>query len=263
MKSTQPKEPRSGRNLEAAHDIALFLDVDGTLLRIAETPDAVEASQGLGPILDRTAAVLGGALALVSGRRIADLDRIFAPLELPSAGIHGLERRDATGLTHRIGRRSDLDDLRPALEAFAASHPGVMLEDKGRALALHYRKAQAAEADARRLIQRLVADRGDRLRVLEGRKIIEVLPNSSHKGRAIAAFMGERPFAGRRPVFVGDDATDEDGFAVVNDLGGASVKVGNTLESRATHRLSDVDAVLTWLARFPGTFAANRDGRGT
>jgi trehalose 6-phosphate phosphatase len=246
--------------LEAAPDWALFLDVDGTLLHFADTPDAVEVGEHLHRALERLAPLLGGALALISGRRIADLDRLFAPLVLPIAGLHGLERRDAGGTLHRLADEAGLDELRGPLAEFAAAHPGVLLEDKGQALALHYRRAPAAEGAARQLVERLAADRLDRLRVLDGKMVLEIKPRLANKGAAIGGFMGEAPFAGRRPVFAGDDVTDEDGFAVVNGLGGASIRVGDEGPSEAVYRLEDVQAVMEWLEALPGMLGACRAG---
>jgi trehalose 6-phosphate phosphatase len=241
--------------LEASPDWALFLDVDGTLLHFAQTPDAVVVSEQLRAALGRIAPLLDHALALISGRPIAELDRLFAPLRLPVAGLHGLERRDAAGRLHLLADDEGLNELRDPLAAFAARCPGVLLEDKGRALALHYRQAPEAEAEARRLVGRLVAAGGGGLRMLDGKMVLEIKPDASHKGDAIAAFMREPPFAGRCPVFAGDDVTDEDGFEVVNELGGVSVLVDGGRETAASHRLDDVGAVLDWLSALPDALA--------
>ena len=120
---------------------ALFLDVDGTVLKIAPTPDAVEVSESLKHVLDKLRPLLGGALALVSGRTIADLDYLFAPLHLPAAGLHGVERRDGRGNIHREEKSAALDDIRAALGDFASDHAGVLVEDKTHAVAIHYRRA--------------------------------------------------------------------------------------------------------------------------
>ncbi len=221
------------------------------MLHIAETPGAVVVSRHLRAALERIAPRLGQAIAMISGRPIAELDRLFAPLKLPSAGLHGLERRDARGRLHRLGEAAGLDALRGPLHDFAAANPGVLLEDKGRALALHYRGAPQLEARARRLVEDLTAERADRLRVLHGRMVVEIKPCLADKGAAIAAFMTEPPFAGRTPVFLGDDVTDEDGFRVVNELGGISIRIGDGAATSARYRLADVDTVLAWLADLP------------
>jgi trehalose 6-phosphate phosphatase len=252
-----PFELASGRALRLAADWALFLDVDGTLLDIAETPDAVEVSDHLRAVLGRVAPLLGGALALISGRPIAQLDRLFAPLSLPAAGLHGLEHRDAAGRTRILGEPEMLDGLRTALEDFAADHAGAMLEDKGRALALHYRRAPESEAAARELVAQVTAGRERELRVVDGKMVLEIKPRLADKGAAVELFMAEVPFAGRRPVFIGDDVTDEDAFAVVNRLGGHSIRVGELAGTSARHTLPDVEAVVDWLEALPGALGGS------
>ncbi len=239
--------PRPGQSDLLDANCALFLDVDGTLLHIAEHPDDVEVSDQLRAALAELAPALANAVALVSGRAIADLDRLFAPLVLPTAGLHGLERRGADQHVRNLGDSAALDGLRRALGDFAAANPGVLLEDKGRTLALHYRRAPGAETDACRLVERLTAERRDELRVIHGKMVLEIKPRLSDKGAAIAAYMTESPFVGRVPVFIGDDVTDEDGFATVNTMQGISIRVGNERETQALYQLDDVAAVLDWL----------------
>jgi len=242
---------------------ALFLDVDGTLLEIAGTPDAVAASGEIAALLARLRPLLGGALALISGRRIDDLDAIFAPLILPAAGLHGLERRDARGRRHGIVDAPALDALRAPLRDFAAAHPGAMLEDKGQTLALHYRQAPGCRDEAKALLDALLTGRQD-LQMLEGKMVFEIRPRRTDKGDAIAAFLAEPPFAGRRPVFLGDDATDEDGFRLVNDRGGVSIRVDGEATVRAQtaarYRLADVGAVAAWLARVAKRLESTKQG---
>ncbi len=247
--------------IEMAPDWALFLDVDGTLVPIAETPDAVAVSVRLCEALRDVMPALDGAVALISGRRIADLDRLFAPLRLPAAGLHGLERRDAAGTVNRIGGSAGLDDLREPLRAFAAAHPGVLLEDKGPALALHYRRAPAAAEAVRQLAAEMTAAMQGKVRVLFGKMVVEFALPLADKGMAIAAFMAEAPFAGRRPVFIGDDVTDEDGFAMVNKLGGYSVRVGAIEASAATYQLADVAAVVDLLHALPTQLRLPQTGK--
>ena len=236
------------RHLDPTAAWAVFLDVDGTLIPIAETPDTVLVGDRLPDILRRLAPALDQALALISGRAIADLDGLFTPLVLPTAGQHGLERRDVRGRILRLGDQAELDFLRGPLQRFAASRPGIILEDKGSALALHYRRAPEAAAGARSLIDELLHEAGDSVRLLSGKMVFEMKLPLADKGAAIAAFMEEPPFAGRRPIFIGDDVTDEDGFAVVNALGGLSIRVGEGRATAAEHSIADVAAVLDWLA---------------
>jgi len=240
-------DPISDPIAAAAPDWALFCDVDGTLLEIAETPDAVRVSDRLRRAIEHMTQCLDGAVALISGRRIEDLDRLFAPLRLPTAGLHGVERRDGAGRFHRLADPAEMEPLRPELRAFAEAMPGILLEDKGATLALHYRGVPAQAAAAQALVTRLTAGRLDRLRVLHGKMVIEIKPRVAHKGEVISAFLREPPFLGRRPVFLGDDVTDEDGFRVVNDLDGLTIRIGEAGRTHARYRLPSVDAVLVWL----------------
>ena len=230
----------------ARPDWALFLDVDGTVLKIARTPDAVEVSESLRIVLEKLRPLLGGALALVSGRTIADLDYLFGPLHLPAAGLHGIERRDAQGRLHSEGKPVALDEIRKTLEAFATAHTGVVVEDKTHAIAVHYRQAPTVKAKVRAEVRRLVAARPE-LSILGGKMVFEIRPRGIDKGAAIKVFMGEPPFVGRSPIFIGDDITDEDGFTIVNDLGGHSIRVGGRAKSVARFRLPNVTAVIEWL----------------
>jgi len=229
--------------------IALFLDVDGTLLHLADTPDAVSIGRDTVALLRRCHAATGGALALITGRRIADVDRLFAPLALPVAGQHGLERRDAAGAVHcQAEPTAALAAIRAELDAFAAANPGVLVEDKGLTFAVHYRLAPRAAPAAVELAERLAACAAGALAVQRGKMVIELRPLGPDKGGAILQFMAEAPFSGRTPVFIGDDLTDEHGFRVVNDRGGLSVKVGGG-PTAARVRLTGVDAARAALAR--------------
>ncbi len=225
---------------------ALFLDVDGTVLKIAPRPDAVEVSGSLRGILERLRPLLGGALALVSGRTIADLDYLFAPLRLPAAGLHGFERRDARGRVSREVESVALAEIRMALGKFALDHPGVMVEDKIHAVAVHYRQAPKAKSKLRTEVRHLIEQRPD-LQILDGKMVFEIRPCGIDKGTAIKAFLAEPPFVGRLPIFLGDDVTDEDGFVIVNDLGGHSIRVGGKAKTAARFRLPNVAAVIEWL----------------
>jgi trehalose 6-phosphate phosphatase len=228
---------------------ALFLDLDGTLLEFADHPHDVDVGDDLLRLLRDLPSATNGAVAIVSGRRLVDLDALLSPLVLPAAGLHGLERRDAKGNVSRIdSAAASLARIRPRLRDFVAEHSGALLEDKQLALALHYRKrpdlaALVADAVAR-------ATRGDDdVVVVPGNMVVEVRSAGADKGGAIVAFMRESPFAGRTPVFIGDDVTDEDGFRVVRELGGLAVKVGPG-STNANARLEDVEAVVDWLKAF-------------
>lgn len=241
--------PELERLAAAPGEIALFLDVDGTLLQIAERPDAVEVGRGVVALLAHAHRGLGGALALITGRSLADVDRLFAPLALPIAGQHGFERRDAQGRLHLHGRPGvQLARAREQLARLAADRPGVLVEDKGLTLAMHYRQAPDAEPAVCRLAEQLAESSEGALAIQRGKMVVELRPTGKDKGTAIAEFMAEAPFRGRLPVFVGDDLTDEYGFSVVNGFGGLSVKVGEGPTEAAT-RLTDVAAVRAWLER--------------
>ncbi len=224
---------------------AVFLDLDGTLIEIAQRPDEVTRSARLDVLLARLPGATSNAVAIVSGRTVADLDRLLAPHGLPVAGIHGLERRRADGKVIRAPVALDwMQGARDALDRFAETHPGLLLENKGASLALHYRSRPELE-DA---VQQFVADLDlpGAAERLQGRKVVEIKPRQMNKGAAIRAYMSEPPFAGRIPVFAGDDVTDESGFVAVNELGGVSVKVG-TGATAASWSLPGVSDVLDWL----------------
>jgi trehalose 6-phosphate phosphatase len=238
-----------------AADWAIFLDIDGTLLEHADRPDAVRVGEPVLRLLEALRRGTGGALALISGRAVADVDRLFAPLRLPAAGQHGVERRDAAGGVHR--QRFPADTLRRAatrIGEFAARHEGLLFEDKGHNLALHYRLAPECAGAAQAVLREAAAQLGDEFEVLQGKMVVELKPSGRDKGMAIEEFMREPPFAGRTPVFIGDDLTDEFGFGVVNRLGGHAVKVGPGA-SAARHRVADASAVRDWLAQWAARHA--------
>jgi len=227
---------------------ALFLDVDGTLLDIRDHPDEVRATPSLLQLLEGAQQSLDGALALVSGRSIASLDEVFGELRLPAAGLHGLERRDARGRLHRPrGYAARIAVARDELLAFAQSATGVLLEDKGAALALHYRNAPALAEQCRQCMEHARSLAGEDFHVQHGKMVLELKPSGHDKGTAIRAFMEEAPFRGRPPMFVGDDLTDEDGFKVVNASQGISVRVGAAAQTAAAIGVAGVPEVLDWL----------------
>ncbi|KPK05316.1 MAG: hypothetical protein AMS20_06810 [Gemmatimonas sp. SG8_28] len=228
---------------------AVFLDVDGTLLELADTPDAVHVSSALVGLLEVLDRVLDGALALVSGRPLDELDRLFRPVRLAAAGVHGAELRLPDG---RVARapvdRDALAQVRQAFSAFAGTHPGVLVEDKGAGVTLHYRLAPSLADEARTLGTEWAGRVGDDFQLLQGKMVVELRARSATKGTAVRQYLAEPPFSGRRAVYLGDDVTDEDAFAAVNQLGGISVVVGDRQPSAARFRLPDVAAVHVWLA---------------
>jgi trehalose 6-phosphate phosphatase len=208
-------------------DWALFLDVDGTMVDFAAVPQAVQVDADLPRRLDRLAHRFGGALALVSGRALADLDALFRPFRFTAAGVHGAERRDANGRLHFTGlSREQLEPARGELARFAEGHPGVLLEDKGRGLVLHFRQAPHAESAVRETVRRIMASLPADAAVQAGHYVLEIKAGSSSKRAAVQAFMQESPFAGRVPVYLGDDLTDLDALAYVDAIGGHAIFVG-------------------------------------
>lgn len=229
---------------------ALFLDVDGTLIEFAERPDAVtllpEVRQAIGRISDR----LEGAVALVSGRPLAQLDALFAPLDLPAAGLHGHQVRDADGVVHDVTEETSTTEWLHALHQqamrFAHGHPGVLVEDKGPSMALHWRGAPHAGEQVRAFADRHVRGHAG-YRLQPGDHVVEFVPVGSDKGRAVQRMMQQLPFRGRLPVFIGDDLTDEHGFEAANTLHGWSVLVGDRDPSTAVFQLGDIRSVHAWL----------------
>ncbi|HET9108003.1 MAG TPA: trehalose-phosphatase [Steroidobacteraceae bacterium] len=230
--------------------IALFLDVDGTLLEIAARPQAVSVPAELRELLRGLSLATGGAVALVSGRAIRDLDALFDPLMLPSAGLHGFEHRGTSGEYRRRAAPSTaaLEIARSAMQQLARQHGGLLLEDKQFALALHYRGAPQLEDTVVAAMQEVAARVRDEFELQCGKKVVELRPAGATKAKAVAAYLEEAPFAGRMPVFIGDDLTDEPAFELVNRLEGLSILVGDPRPSAARARLADVAAVRAWLA---------------
>lgn len=236
-------------------DAALFLDFDGTLVAIAETPEAVEVPDELVPLLIELHDLLDGALAVVSGRQIDVLDRFLTPLRLPAAGEHGVQRRDAEGGMQEQPPH-DLRAVLDAANALAAEHAGLLVERKHAAIALHYRLAPQLEALCLEKMAEVIGDQ-PQFELLHGKRVVEIKPAGVNKGIAIAAFLKEAPFAGRRPFFAGDDTTDESGFAVAQSHGGIGFKVGEG-SSCAEQRLASPRAVLAWLQATRDALVAQR-----
>jgi trehalose 6-phosphate phosphatase len=226
---------------------ALFLDVDGTLLEIAPSPDRVRVPEALGTRLDELRALLADALALVSGRAIRDLDGLFAPHRFSAAGVHGAEWRIGERIRTVDADPARLDPARRAFQDFTAAHAGTLWEDKRYAVTLHYRERPDLSADARAVARDAVHHLKGEGAVLEGKMVLEVRFRQATKAAAVAALMAEPPFAGRVPVYLGDDVTDEDAFAAVNRLGGISIAVGDRPGTTASHNLESVPAVHRWI----------------
>jgi trehalose 6-phosphate phosphatase len=242
--AAQDPPPLPGRDARWA----LFLDIDGTLVPIAETPSAIRPDVALNAFVGCLAQALDGGLALISGRSLENVDALFAPLRLPTAGQHGVERRSADGGIHRCGfDAGPLHRLAAVALDLASRYPGVEVEEKGLSVAVHFRRAPQHALRIREALERELAATGAGLVLQPGKMVLEAKPAGRDKGVAIREFMAEVPFRGRVPVFVGDDVTDEYGFRVVNGMAGVTVKVGPG-DTDARWRLADPAAVRRWLA---------------
>lgn len=241
-------------------DWAYFFDLDGTLVELAEQPWGVHADEELRNRIAALAHATQGAVAVITGRPIADIDGLFPDLRLPVAGQHGVERRTFTGDVRRhLFPVEQLHEARQALGAMVQRHPALLLEDKGLSLALHYRQAPRLASYAHRVMHRLRDGMGPAFCIQMGKRVVELKPAGRDKGMAIREFMDEAPFAGRRPVFIGDDITDEHGFEVVNAYGGLSIKVGRG-QTLAHRQLANVKAVRAWLAQDTAYVPTHRAG---
>jgi trehalose 6-phosphate phosphatase len=233
--------------------VALFVDFDGTLVRIAERPDRVRIDDAILRNLTRLAGQLDGALAIVTGREVADVDGFLAPHVFAASGVHGYEYRWPNApLTRLAANDAVMDEAAHVLGNLVTEHDGLLLERKASAVALHYRGRPDLEATCRAAVAEL-ARAHEELSVMHGKMVIEVKSHDASKGVAIGTFLNGSPFAGRRPVFLGDDVTDEAAFAEVNARGGISIKVGPG-ETFADYRLEDTEAVGDWLARLADGF---------
>lgn len=239
-------------------DVALFLDFDGTLVEIAPSPNAVKVPPGLDELLAQVAWHLNGAVAVITGRPIEAIDKHLKGSVRAVAGIHGAERRTALG--HVIQAEIPAAALNPAREemsVFCRAHRGVRAEDKGISIALHYRNAPTLGPKCRALVDECAAASHGQLERLDGNMVVELKPASVRKAVAMSAYMNEPPFAGRRPVFVGDDLTDESAFIAVSQTTGYGVIVGARTPTAASSRLASVAALHAWLT----TLNEQNDGR--
>jgi trehalose 6-phosphate phosphatase len=240
--------------------VALFVDVDGTLLEIAPTPLAVRVDTGLTDLLRALLLGTSGALALVSGRSIAEMDALFLPLTLSAAGLHGFERRGASGSydCRRLPAAPALERARAMMLELANEHPGLLVEDKRFSLALHYRRVPQLENVVARAMTDIAASVRPEFELQMGKMVAELRPAGSTKGAAVSEFMSEHPFRGRVPVYIGDDLTDESAFEWVNGAGGLSIAVNGSGATAARERLPSVSAVRAWLAQMCGGSSLSR-----
>jgi trehalose 6-phosphate phosphatase len=238
------RQPLPAPPLLAPHQ-ALFLDFDGTLTGIAPRPDDVVVDPRLPAILAVLAQRLGGALAIVTGRSLADLDPKLAPAQLPAAGQHGAELRPRPGGGVQLRAPAGIATLARRLHDRFDGDARVLVEDKGAAVALHFRLAPERALECRQVLRMLAAPWPD-LEIIAGKRVVEARGRGADKGVAVQALLGEPPFAGRSPVFVGDDRTDEDAFAACRAAGGYGIKVGDG-PTGARYRCAGVADVHAWL----------------
>ncbi len=256
---------RAGRGArrppKADPEWAWFFDIDGTLVEIAQTPSSIIVPDDLKHLLSRLNELSGGALSLITGRAIADVDRFLPLHELNLAGQHGLEIRSVTGRQQSPETGADMMAIGAELSRLTDRHPGLIAEHKGESFALHYRRAPQLAGYAHRFMHDLQRRHGTGLVIQKGKRVVELRPDGADKGDAIKTLMAIRPFKGRVPVFVGDDITDERGFEVVNSSGGYSVKVGPG-PTNAAYRLQSVIDVREWIADGLGVSDLSARGNG-
>lgn len=232
--------PEGGASVPA---LALFTDFDGTLVDIADSPDAVHIPNDLAEQIDRATREFDHAFAVITGREISDIDRFLAPLHLPVAGAHGSQRRRADGSMDDV--REDLrvgaEEIARAIEPLAVAHPELLIEPKPGTVALHYRHAPELGDACLRALEEVLEDHPE-YSLIEGKMVYEARPLGFDKGAALRAFMEEEPFKGRTPIFIGDDRTDEDAFRAAQELGGVGIKLGPG-DTVARLRIADVASV--------------------
>lgn len=237
-------------------DLAILLDIDGTLLDIAPTPQEVQVPTDLPNTLRMVSERLGGALAVVSGRPMVEIDAFFQPLKLPAIGGHGAEMRPVAGGPLVDNLKRPLDPIfKQRLKDIAARHPGVLVEDKGYSIALHYRMAPKQGVGLIHDVKHAYEHWADKsFELLTGKAVLEIKFAAIDKGTAVRELMTHPPFRGRTPIFVGDDRTDEDAFAVMPDFNGYAMSVGNRIPGVHDHFKSPAE-VRQWLELLSGGMA--------
>lgn len=240
---------------------ALFLDIDGTLIDIADKPDGISVPPDLPDTLQQVSQMLGGALALVTGRALSYADTLFGAYRFPIAGLHGAERRSSSGSVERIEPGSHFPALKRRIADEARQWPGVLVEDKGLAVAAHYRQAPEYQQQVEAVMTRYAELAGSDYALQRGKMVLEIRPAKASKGEAVRAFLSHPPFEGRFPIAVGDDITDEAMFKVANELGGHSIRiVETTADSVAQASLASAARLRALLAKLAhGRTADGRD----
>ena len=226
---------------------ALFLDIDGTLLGIAPTPDGVHVPPHLVELLERLVRGFGGAVAFLTGRRIADADRFFAPLQLVAAGVHGTELRSERGGAVRMLAPPVAPEFVLAVSRLAALSPGILVEQKGAGMAVHYRNAPETHHLVLAELKRIVSDDDYDVALRRGRKVVEALPSGFSKASALLWLAEQPPFKGRLPIMIGDDIGDESALDMAERLRGLGLRVAGEHFSTAASDFDGVAAVHAWL----------------
>ncbi|WP_323016114.1 trehalose-phosphatase [Devosia sp.] len=238
--------------------LAIFTDFDGTLVELAETPDAIAVPQSLPAQLERAFREFDCAFALLTGREISDIDRYLAPLQLPVAGAHGTQRRRADGSVEPLdaGVIAGASAIAEAIVPLVEAHPLLLVETKPGAVALHYRQVPELE-DAARIAMEEAVHEAAGFTLVPGKMVFEARPSATSKGEALRAFMREEPFAGRVPIAIGDDTTDEDAFIAAQELGGTGIKLGAG-DTAARLRIADIASVHKLLRGLADIMASER-----
>jgi trehalose 6-phosphate phosphatase len=249
-------EPKAGKSRRLSKSAppppdtswAYFFDIDGTLVEIAQSPEGIVVHDEIPDLIGMLHRKTGGAVALITGRAIADVERLLPPLRgIVIAGQHGLEVRSPSGAvaTHPV-RAEALDRVREQLASAVMRYPELIVEYKGLSIALHYRNAPRLASYSHRLMRDLRRVHVPDFVIQRGKRVVELKAAGKDKGIAIAELMAGSHFRGRIPVFAGDDATDELGFRTVNRMGGHSIKIGNG-RTHAQWRLPNVGSLRAWL----------------
>jgi trehalose 6-phosphate phosphatase len=264
MQDTIEASEETGRGaavLASPREWALFLDIDGTLIGMAPTPDAVQVPRGLVPLLRRLASGLEGAMALLTGRRIADADRLLAPLKLVASGVHGTELRSARGEPISVLAPPMPASVVQAMNEISGIAEGILVEQKGPGVAVHYRNAPLARQALESGVAAIIAASSYDLVLRRGRKVLEAVPKGYSKGTALTQLLSGPPFQGRRPVMVGDDVGDESALLAAERLGGLALRVAGEHFGPTTADFDGVESVHAWLEALALRLAAEAGTR--
>jgi trehalose 6-phosphate phosphatase len=249
---------RAGAVLADPAQWALFIDIDGTLLGMAPTPDTVHVPAGLVPLLQSVERGLGGAVAILTGRRVADADRLFAPLKWVASGVHGTELRCTPDAPVAQLAPPIPADVVQAMNNISGIAAGILIEQKGSGVAVHYRNAPLARRALESELVAIISASAYDLVLREGRKVLEAVPKGFSKGTALVEIASRAPFKGRRPVMIGDDVGDESAFLAAERLGGLGLRVAGEHYTGAVADFDGVGSVRAWLRLLAGRFEADR-----